>query len=145
MLRPVADATCASCGKGLAPNDVLYDAEARTVCGDCASKAEISRDEARSAKNIKRAAFTCLGAGVFAFACFTVLFGLGFWAGAIISVAAGLYAGQSMLTNGERFLKYLSPAEKTAIWVSTIVGLGIAAYETLVIFDIIKFRVYIKF
>jgi hypothetical protein len=145
MLPVVADVTCASCGRALAPTDVLYDAEARIQCGACASAAEISRDEQRSARNIKRAAFTCLGAGLFGFACFTVLFGLGFWAGAIISVAAGLYAGQSMLTNGERFLKYLSPAEKTAIWVCTILGLGIAAYETLVIFDIVKFRMYIKF
>lgn len=145
MLQTVADTTCGSCGKALAPNDVLYDAEARVQCGACASKAEISRDEARSAKNIKRAAFTCLGAGVFAFACFTVLFGLGFWAGAIISVGAGLYAGQSMLTNGERFLKYLSPAEKAAIWVCTVLGLAIAAYETLVIFDVVHFRPYIHF
>jgi predicted RNA-binding Zn-ribbon protein involved in translation (DUF1610 family) len=137
MLRSVADATCASCGKGLASNDVLYTGEAKIVCAECAGKAEISRDEARSARNIKRAALTCLVAALLGLAALMTMFALGFWACAVISVSAGLFAGNSMISNGERFLRYLSPVDKTVIWVCTLGGLGIAMFETLSMFGII--------
>ena len=144
MLAAVTDTNCTVCGKALAANDVLYTSEAAVICVECSGKAEIAGDEQNSAKNIKRAAFTCLAAALLGFGSFMVMFSLGFWAGAIISVGAGLFAANSMLSNGERFLRYLSPADKTTIWVCTIAGLGIAAYETLAIFGVIRFQFVIR-
>ena len=135
----MSEAICSGCTKALAPGDVLYTGEAKIVCAECAGKAEISRDEASSARNIKRAALTCLVAAVLGFGSLITMFGLGFWACAIISVGAGLFAANSMISNGERFLRYLSAADKTVIWVCTLAGLGIAAFETLSMFGIIPF------
>jgi hypothetical protein len=42
-----------------------------------------------------------------------------------------------MISNGERFLRYLSAVDKTVIWVCTLGGLGIAVFETLSMFGII--------
>ena len=136
----MADAICSGCNKPLAAHDVLYTAEAKIVCAECNGKAEISRDESRSARNIKRAAFTCLGAALFGLACMMMMFALGFWPCAIISVASGLFAANSMISNGERFLRYLTAFDKTLIWVCTLAGLGIAAFETLAMFGIIPIR-----
>jgi hypothetical protein len=133
----MAESICSGCAKALAPSDVLYTGEAKIVCADCSGKAEISRDEARSARNIKRAALTCLVAALLGFAALVTMFALGFWACAIISVSAGLFAANSMISNGERFLRYLSAVDKTVIWVCTLVGLGIAGFETLSMFGII--------
>jgi hypothetical protein len=135
----MAQAICSGCNQPLATGDVLYTDEAQIVCAACAGKAEISRDEARSARNIKRAAVTCLAAAVLSFGALITMFGLGFWACAIISVSAGLFAANSMISNGERFLRYLSAADKTVIWVCTLAGLGIAAFETLAMFGVIPF------
>ncbi len=140
----MSDSICSTCGKALAPSDVLYTSEAAIICAACAGKAEIVGDERNAARNIKLAAFSCLGAALAGFAAFMVAFGLGFWTGAIISLAAGFYAGNSMLSDGGRFTKYLSPTEKTAVWISTIAGLVIAAYETLAIFGIVRFHFYLR-
>ena len=123
---------------------MLYTDEAKIVCADCAGKAEISRDEGRSARNIKRAALTCLVAALLGLAALVTMFVVGFWASAVISVAAGLFAANSMLTNGERFLRYLSAVDKTVIWVCTVVGLGIAVFETLSMFGIIPFNFFFR-
>jgi hypothetical protein len=130
---------CTSCGKALAPADILYTEDAQVVCVDCSTKREIVRDEKGAARNIRIAAFTCLGAALFGFAAFSVGIGLFFYAGAIISVASGIFAGQAMISGGdERFTKHISPAEKTVIVASTLIGLGIASFETLVIFGVIE-------
>lgn len=46
-----------------------------------------------------------------------------------------------MISNGERFLRYVSAADKTTIWVCTLGGLGIAAFETRTMFGIIPLYV----
>lgn len=74
----MAEAICSGCNKPLAPGDVLYPGDAQIVCAECTAKAEISRDEASSARNIKRAALTCLVAAVLGFGSLITMFGLGF-------------------------------------------------------------------
>jgi hypothetical protein len=140
----MSESICSGCNKALAPGDVLYTDQAKIICVECAGKAEISRDEASSARNIKRAALTCLVAAILGFGSLITMFSLGFWACAVISVGAGLFAANSMISNGERFLRYLSPADKTMIWVCTLGGLGIAAFETLSMFGIIPFQFRVR-
>jgi hypothetical protein len=131
--------SCSSCGTTLALADVLYTEDARIVCGACNTKREIVRDEKGAARNIRLASFTCLGAALFGFAAFAVGFGLFFYAGAIISVASGIFAGQAILSSGEaRFTKHISPGEKVVIIACTGLGLAIASFETLVILDVIE-------
>jgi hypothetical protein len=130
---------CSSCGKALAAADILYTDEAKIVCVECSTKREIVRDEKGAARNIRMASFTCLGAALFGFAAFAVGYGLFFYAGAIISVASGIFAGQAILSAGdERFTKHISPGEKTVIIICTVLGLAISSFETLVIMGVIE-------
>ena len=134
-----AMSTCSSCGKALAAADVLYTEDAKIVCTACNVKQEIVRDEKGAARNIRMAAFTCLGAALFGFAAFSVGYGLFFYAGAIISIASGIFAGQAILSAGdERFTKHISPAEKIVIIAATVIGLAISSFETLVILGVIE-------
>ena len=129
---------CTSCGKALAPADILYTEDAKIVCVDCSTKREIVRDEKGAARNIRMAALTCLGAALFGFAAFSVGYGLFFYAGAIISIAAGVFAGTAIMSAGdERFTKHISPGEKTVIIACTVLGLGIASFETMVMLGVI--------
>jgi hypothetical protein len=131
--------TCSTCGKALAPADILYTDDARVVCVTCSTKQEIVRDEKGAARNIRMASFTCLGAALFGFAAFSVGFGLFFYAGAIISIASGIFAGQAILSSGdERFTKHIAPGEKTVIVFCTVLGLLISSFETLVILGVIQ-------
>jgi hypothetical protein len=144
IVSTVTDSICSACGKGLAASDVLYTSEAAIICAECAGKAEIVGDERNAARNIKIAAFTCLGAALMGFGAFMVAFGLGFWSGAIISVSSGLYVLNAMIgAESERFTRYLSAATKSTIWLCTLAGLAIAAYETLAMFGIIRFHFYL--
>ncbi len=128
---------CSSCGKQLATADILYTEEALPICGDCSGKQEIVRDEKRAARNIRFAAVTCLGAAIFGFAAFSVGIGLFFYAFAITSVAAGIFAGQAILAGDERFMRHVTPAQKTMMIVCTVAGLAFASFETLVILGVI--------
>lgn len=130
---------CSSCGKALAPADVLYTEDAKIVCALCSTKRAIVGDERGAARNIRMASFTCLGAALFSFASFSVGFGLFFYAGAAIAFASGIFAGQALLNAGDdRFTQHISPAEKTVIIACTVLGLAIASFETLVILDVIE-------
>jgi hypothetical protein len=130
--------TCSTCGTALKPADVLYTDDARIVCVACSTKREIVRDEKGAARNIRVASFTCLGAALFGFAAFSIGFGLFFYAGAIISVASGVFAGQAILSRDDvRFTKHIAPGEKGVIIVCTALGLLISSFETLVILGVI--------
>lgn len=131
-------AACSTCGQALAPADILYTEDARIVCVGCSTKNEITRDEKGAAKNIRIAAFTCLGAALFGFAAFSVGFALFFYAGAIIAIASGLFAGQAIVSsNDARFTKHIAPGEKTVIVLCTLLGLAISSFETLVMLGVI--------
>ena len=139
MTAPMSTTACTSCGKALAPADILYTEDAKIVCIACSTKREIVRDEKGAARNIRMASFTCLGAALFGFASFAVGYALFFYAGAIISVASGIFAGQAILSAGEeRFTKHISPGERVVIIACTVIGLGIASFETLVITGFIE-------
>jgi len=139
MTAGMATTACSSCGKALAPADILYTEDAKVVCVECSTKREIVRDEKGAARNIRMAAFTCLGAALFGFAAFSVGYGLFFYAGAIISIASGIFAGQAIISAGDdRFTKHISPAEKTVIVACTFIGLAISSFETLVMFGVIE-------
>ena len=130
---------CSSCGKALAPADILYTEDAKIVCVACSTKREIVRDEKGAARNIRVASFTCLGAALFGFAAFAVGYGLFFYVGAIMSIASGIFAGQALVSAGdERFTKHISPGERVVIIVCTVLGLGISSFETLVILGVIE-------
>lgn len=135
--------TCSSCGKALAPADILYTDDARIVCLACNTSREIVRDEKGAARNIRVAAFTCLGAALFGFAAFSIGFGLFFYAGAIIAVAAGIFAGQALVSRGDaRFTKHIAPGEKVILVIATAIGLLISSFETLVMFGLIDWTPY---
>ena len=130
MTAAMSTTACSSCGKALAPSDILYTEDAKVVCVECSTKREIVRDEKGAARNIRMASFTCLGAA---------LFGLFFYAGAIISIASGVFAGQAIMSAGdERFTKHISPGEKTVIIACTVLGLAISSFETLVMLGVIE-------
>ena len=114
------------CGKAISGSDILYTEDARVVCNACSATAEISRDEGRAARNIKTAAWTCLGASVFAWF-FNPFFLVN--VGAILS---GIFAIKSVLPGNERFTKYLTGGERTMIWVVTIIGLVLTGLELIV-------------
>jgi len=139
MTASMSTTACSSCGKSLAPADILYSEDAQIVCVDCSTKRAIVRDEKGAARNIRMASFTCLGAALFGFASFAVGYGLFFYAGAIISIASGIFAGQAILSGGEeRFTKHISPGEKTVIVACTFIGLAISSFETLVMMGVIE-------
>lgn len=139
MTAAMSTTACSSCGKALAPADILYTEDAKIVCVECSTKREIVRDERGAARNIRMASFTCLGAALFGFASFAVGYGLFFYAGAIISVASGIFAGQALMSAGDdRFTKHISPGEKTVIIACTVLGLAIASFETLVMLGVIE-------
>ena len=132
--------TCVGCQKSLALGDVLYNANGQVVCAECSGKAEIVGDEKNAAGNIKKAAYSCAALGVLSFACMATTFGLGFWPSAIAAALSGLFVLSSLFVgNNERFTKYLTAADKTTILGCTSIGLGIVAYETLVLFGIVPF------
>jgi len=135
---------CSSCGQALATADILYTEDARVVCLACSSKREIVRDEQRAARNIKIAAFTCLGAALFGFGSFAIGFGLFFYAAAIVSVASGIYAGGALINGHDRFTQHMTSADKTLAWICTGLGLAVAGFETLVIAGYIPFRPFIR-
>ena len=138
MTASMSTQACTSCGKALAPTDVLYTEDAKIVCVECSTKREIVGDEKRAARNIRMASFTCLGAALLGFASFAVGYGLFFYAGAIISFASGIFAGQAILSaSDDRFTKHISPGEKTVIIACTVIGLALSSFETLVILDVI--------
>jgi hypothetical protein len=140
----MADTTCTTCGKALAQADILYNTSGNVVCLDCSTKAEIKGDEGRAARNIKIAAFTCIGAAIVGFLAFGVGFGLGFWPSAIASVASGVFALNGIAGPGsEKFVAYLSGTDKTLIWVCTLIGFAITAFEVLVIGGAIKFQLWV--
>jgi hypothetical protein len=117
---------CSMCGKALSGSDILYTEDARVVCNGCSAKAEISRDEGRAARNIKGAAWSCLGASVFAW------FFNPFFIVNIAALLSGIFAIKSVLPGNERFTRYLSPGERTMIWVVTIIGFVLTGLELLV-------------
>ena len=138
MTPRMSTTACSQCGKALTPDAILYTEDAAVVCVDCNTKREIVRDERGAARNIRAASFTCLGAALLSFASFSVGFGLFFYAGAIISIASGIFAGTAIMSAGdERFTKHISPGEKTVIIACTVLGLGISSFETLVMLGVI--------
>jgi len=95
--------------------------------------------EKRAARNIRYAAFTCLGAAIGGFAAFSIGIALFFYAFAFTSVASGIYAGQAIVFSPEdRFTKHISPSEKMVAIICTVAGLAIASFETLVILGVIQ-------
>jgi DNA-directed RNA polymerase subunit RPC12/RpoP len=140
----MADTTCSTCGKALAQPEILYNTSGNVVCLDCSTKAEIKGDEGRAARNIKIAAFTCLGTAVVSFLAFGVGFGLGFWPAAIAAVASGVFAINGIAGPGaEKFVAYLSKTDKTLVWVCTAIGFAFIAYEVLAMGGAIHFKPWV--
>ena len=144
--RAMADSACSACGKVLATSAILYNDQGNVICNDCQMTAEIKGDEQRAAGNIRIAWRSDVASrrAVFGFAALKVAFSLGFYASAIISLGAGLFAGPGMFTADERFLSKLTRAQRITIWACVGLGLAIAAYETLAFFGVIRFDFFLE-
>jgi len=136
--------TCSSCGKTLAPSDVLYNDQGNVICAECTAKADIQGDERRAAKNIKLAAITCAIAGVAGFVALGIAFGLAFWPSAVLCIVSGLFAINGLHGPGAaRFVAYLTPGDKLVIWVCCAIGGALTAYELLAFGGYVPFKIWI--
>lgn len=126
------DASCTSCGKAISGAEIVYTENAKIVCSTCSLDREIKRDEGRAARNIKISAITALLAGIFGFGGMWIDFSLFFYAGAVISVAAAIFAWKPFVLPGsERFTQYLTKADRTVIFICAGLAVVIALLELL--------------
>ena len=120
---------CTVCGTPLAPTDVLYTAEAKVVCAACNDKADLLDTDKRAARNIVRAAWGSVGAGVAAMLGPLAMLGIiTYMFVAIAWVSAG-FAVQSLgrSADNDRFTKHLSSAQRSLVWVCSTIGFALGA------------------
>jgi hypothetical protein len=121
---------CAGCGRAMAPNAVLYDAEARPVCDACFAKADLLATDHRAADNIRKAGYACLAGGVGTL--FAPLLNFAFLVACIaVTVTSAAYAMSSLSRGNERFSQYLTPMQKRIVWGCSILGLNLMALALL--------------
>jgi hypothetical protein len=121
---------CAGCGRAMAPNAVLYDADARPVCDACYARADLLATDRRAADNIRKAGYGCLAAG--AAALVAPIAHVGFLVACVIAAAtSGVFALRSLARGNERFTRHLTPGQRRAVAVCAIAGLNLAALSAL--------------
>lgn len=121
---------CAGCGRAMAPNAVLYDADARPVCDACYQRADLLATDRRAADNIRKSSYGCLASGVAAL--FAPIAHIGFLvACVVVALSSGVFALQSLSRGNERFTRHLSPLQQRIVLGCTIAGMGLAALSAL--------------
>jgi len=120
--------TCNSCGVSLAPRDVLYTSEAKVSCADCYNKADLVDTDKRAARNIVKAAWASVGAGVISMCGPLAMLGLFTYFFIATAVLSAAFALQSIARGGDndRFTKYLSSGQRVTVWVCSGIGLLLA-------------------
>ncbi len=113
--------------------DVLYNERGDVVCAACTEKAGLAGDERKAAQNIKRAAIVAAVGGGFGAAALAVVFMLGFYVAAVVTISSGVFAINGMMgANSERFAKLLTPRDRMVTWIGIAIGLAATIYEALV-------------
>ena len=121
---------CAGCGRAMAPNAVLYDADARPVCDACYHQADLIATDRRAADNIRKSSYGCIAAGIAAL--FAPIAHVGFLvACVVVAISSGVFALQSLTRGNERFTRHLTPMQQRISWVCTIAGMSLAVLAGL--------------
>jgi hypothetical protein len=118
---------CTSCGKPITGADILYTEDANPICMQCNGVRSIHVDEERAARNIQKAAWTCLVTAIIGY------FINPFFIMNVFAMLSGIWAIQSMARGNERFTNYLSSGERGQIWVCSILGIALTALQVLAI------------
>jgi hypothetical protein len=125
---------CSGCGQPVAPENVLYTADARIVCAKCYAIADIVETDKRHAHNIRSAAIASAVGGIFAF--FSPLAGFLIVVVAVVtaSMISGIYALRSLVSAQPRFAVHITSGDRVLIWFCSLFGIiisGLIAVITL--------------
>ncbi len=121
---------CASCGRAMNPNAVLYDAQARAICEACFQMVDLVATDRRAADNIRKAGYACLSFGIAALFAPIMHFGL-LIACVVVVGSSAIFTMQSLARGNERFTRHLSPVQRQVVWGCSIAGLGLTALSLM--------------